>query len=552
MLKEIFISNFAIIENISIEFPKNLTIITGETGAGKSIIVGALSILMGERFDNNLFFDNTKKSIIEAIYDITKYNLNNFFEENNIDYDDNLIIRREFHNNGKSRNFINDTPVNLNTIKKLSSFLIDIHSQHHNLLLNETMFRINLIDNYASTTQLFNDYKKEFAHYQKLKKQLNELTIKSNEERNRQDYIQFLYNELCELNIQENEAENIEKELDSLFHIEEIKSNLSNIITLLNETENNVISSLANILQLINNISKYNPLIDTLKNRIQSSYIEIKDILHELLIINNNTSYDSDRINILNARFEQINNFFRKHKVNRTSDLIKIKQDLEKEIDSISNIEDKISQINQEIISLEKELHNKATLISQQRNNSINKLQKEITEILMLLGIPDAQFILKNDISHTLLNTGYDKINILFSANKGSTPQDISQVASGGEISRLMLALKSVITSTNILPTIIFDEIDTGVSGEIADKIGNLLKQMSKSRQIIAITHLPQIAAYADYHLKVFKEKSSSKTITKIKHLDKEQRIQEIAKMLSGEKISGAAIENAKNLLNIP
>jgi len=550
MLKSLTVKNFALIEKLEIDLNSGFSIITGETGAGKSILLGALSLLMGQRADTSVIKDIEQKCVIEGTFDIKNYNIQNFYIQNEIDYSDETIIRREINQTGKSRAFVNDIPVNLNILKDLGDFLIDIHSQHETLKLNNLDFQLEVIDSYAKNSTLLEKYKADFKELKKIEKQLNELIQLAEKNKNEKEYLQHIYNELDNAKLENTQLENLEKEQETLSHTELIKLNLTKIYYSINSEELPAILQIKDALDASKNIAHFTEKTLDLNNRLQSIYIELEDIGSETEILNNSIEHNPEKLQIVNDRLDIIYSLLKKHKVQTITELIQIKNDLQIKVDEINSYDEKIknleNQKNKAVINLNKV----AKELSDNRKKIIPMVESEIISLVNQLGMLNATFVIKINNLEMFSSNGTDEVSFLFSANKNIEAQLISKVASGGELSRLMLSIKYVISQTKSLPTIIFDEIDTGVSGEIAHKMANILKQMSKNLQVINITHLPQIAAKGDYHFKVYKVENELTTSSEIKKLTSDERLEEIAKMLSGENLSEAAIANAKVLLS--
>jgi len=549
MLKSLIVKNFALIEELEISFNSGFSIITGETGAGKSIILGALSLLLGQRADTSVIKDIEQKCVIEGNFDIRNYNLKPFFDANEVEYSDETIIRREMNQTGKSRAFINDTPVNLNLVKELGEFLIDIHSQHETLRLNTADFQLDIIDSYAKNAQLLEQYRNDFRELKKLEKKLSELKELAEKNKKEQEYFQFIYDELENAKLEQDELEELEKERETLSNTEIIKLNLAKIYYSINGEELPAILQIKDALDASKNISNFLEKADELNKRLQSVYIEVEDIGAEAEILNNSIEHNPERLQIVNDRLDLIYNLFKKHKVEKISELIEIRKNLQLKVDEINSYEENIAKLEKQIKTSTTDLMKLAKQLSENRKKAIPKVENEILALVIQLGMPNASFIAEIKTYEQFTNSGIDEVNFLFSANKNVEPQFISKVASGGELSRLMLSIKFVVSKTKSLPTIIFDEIDTGVSGEIAHKMANILKLMSKNLQVINITHLPQIAAKGDYHFKVYKVEKQHTTSSEIKQLTSDERLEEIAKMLSGENLSEAALANARELM---
>lgn len=550
MLKHLSVQNYALIDQLDVELSSGLTIITGETGAGKSILLGALGLIAGSRADTQSLQDKTKKCIIEAAFNIKEYALEKFFQENELDHESLTTIRREINPEGKSRAFINDTPVTLNQLKELAERLIDIHSQHQTLSLNGTDFQLSVVDAFAKHNDVMLEYQTNYKTFKSLEKQLNELIERELQAKKDLDYYQFQFNELEDANLKGGEQTDLEKELETLNNAEEIKSSLSKAAFGLNGGEQNLLSSLSEIRLLLNSMAKFKPEIAELSARINSSYIELKDIGNELETIEQDIVYDPKRIEILSEKLDSIYRLQQKHQVKTVEELIEIKDAISNKLLDFSSLEAEIQKVKASLETLNKSLSAKAKIISENRKKVIPKIEKEIASLLSSLSMPNAQLKIEQNFNNAYSLTGTDKISFLFSANKGSDFKELNKVASGGELSRLMLSIKSLIAQLTLLPTIIFDEIDTGVSGDVADKVGSIMDQMSAKMQVITITHLPQIASKGQSHLFVYKEDKNNKTYSNIKKLNADERIQEIAKMLSTGKPTAAAINNAKELLN--
>jgi DNA repair protein RecN (Recombination protein N) len=549
MLKHLSVQNYALIDKLEVELTDGLTIITGETGAGKSILLGALGLIAGSRADTQSLQDKTKKCIIEAAFSIKEYNLKDFFKDNELDYEAISTIRREINPEGKSRAFINDTPVTLNQLKELGERLIDIHSQHQTLSLNGADFQLSVVDAFAKHEDILTEYKSEFKNYKSLEKQLNELIERESQAKKDLDYFQFQFNELEDTNLKVGEQVEMEQELETLNNAEDIKLNLSKAAFSLAGGEQNLLSSFNEIKAILNSLSKFKPEIAELNIRINSAYIELKDISNELESLEQEIVYDPKRIELLNEKLDAIYRLQQKHQVKTIDELIAIKEDLSNKLLDFSSLETEILKTKAALELSTKTLTSKSKTLSDNRKKVIPKIEKEIASLLASLSMPNAQLKINQAALEQFGTTGIDKISFLFSANKGSDFKELNKVASGGELSRLMLSIKSLIAQLTALPTIIFDEIDTGVSGDVADKVGSIMNTMSDKMQVITITHLPQIASKGASHLFVYKEDKNNKTYSNIKKLNNEERIQEIAKMLSTGSPTAAAISNAKELL---
>lgn len=550
MLQNLRIQNFALIEETEVRLNQGLTVITGETGAGKSILLGALGLTLGNRADVSSLHDKAKKCIIEAQFNIKAYNLKAFFESNELDFEELTSIRREITPEGKSRAFINDTPTTLNVLKELGDQLIDIHSQHETLLLKETNFQFELVDAFAQTTQLFVDYKKQFSQLTKLKKQLEELTTQELQAKKELDYFQFQFNELEEAAIKVGVQQQLEEESETLENAEFIKGNLSKSSLAINGGEENIVSALALVKQQLQSVSKFGKQFNELFERVNSVSIELKELAKDIDACEEDVVYDNVRLEEVNTQLDKLNRLLKKHGVNTEEELLAIKDEIENKLQQFSSLELSIEKTNKEIIALEKQCKTLAKDLSNKRQKSTAGIEQNIKTMLTSLSMANAQFKIDLKPLDSLTSNGLDAISFLFTANKGAEFKELHKTASGGELSRLMLCLKALLAERTALPTIIFDEIDTGVSGDVADKIGNILFAMGKTMQVITITHLPQMASKGSNHLFVYKSDNKDKTTSSIKQLNKEERIAEIAKMLSTGTPTETALKNAKELLN--
>lgn len=551
MLQQLHIQNFALIEETSIELKEGLTVITGETGAGKSILLGALGLTLGNRADISLLHDKTKKCIVEARFAIGSYHLNAFFERHELDVEEITTVRREITPEGKSRAFINDTPVTLNVLKELGENLIDIHSQHETLLLKETTFQFALLDAFAGTNMLLSDYKKKYTALHKLHQQLKDLTAQELQAKKELDYFQFQFNELEEANVTIGDQKRLEEESETLENAELIKSNLVKSWTMISEGDETVLSALALVKQQLQGVTKFGTHFQELYERLQSVMIELKELANDINDREEQVVYNAARLEEVNTQLDQLNRLFKKHGVNSEEALLGIKHDIEAKLHLFSSLEYSINQVQKELASVEKQCQTLALTLSQKRQLAISSIEQHVKRMLSHLSMTNAQFKIDLKQKSDLSLQGIDTVSFLFTANKGSDVKALHKTASGGELSRLMLCLKSLLAEHTALPTIIFDEIDTGVSGEVASKIGTILNDMGKNMQVIVITHLPQLASKGQHHLYVHKSDSKHKTISNIKCLTPEERISEIAKMLSADKPTEIALQNAKELLNV-
>jgi len=553
MLSRLVVRNYALIDSLDIRFTSGLNMITGETGAGKSILLGALGLILGQRSDSQTLFNKDKKCVIEGEFNIEEYHLKWFFDDNNLDYESTTIIRREVSPDGKSRAFVNDTPVNLNLLKELSSNLVDIHSQHENLSINNPSFQLSYIDAFAKNNSLLKEYKSLYSDYSKK----NEILLRKIEENNQLtkdiDYYQFQFNELNEAKLVDGEQVELEQKLASLNNSEAIKSGLDKINFIINEGENSLNLQMIEVKRILSSISKYNSKFTELFDRLNAVSIELKDISNELDEIADTTSFQPDVIEQINERLSLIYRLEQKHRLNDIAELLTLQDSLKVKLDSINSIEDEITELKKNLAKIKEQLVLSAHKISETRKGVIPQIEKKLKELLNEVAMKNAVFKVHHEVlsDEQFNSSGIDKVRFLFSANKGVEYMEIQKVASGGELSRLNLCLKALITQLMALPTIIFDEIDSGVSGEVANKVGNLMQSIAKKHQVITITHLPQIASKGESHFFVYKEVKADKTFTNIKRLDEKERIIEIAKMLSGEKPTNSALENAKELLNV-
>jgi len=550
LLVSISIKNYALINELHIDFSSGLSIITGETGAGKSILLGALGLVLGNRADSSSLKNTTTKCVVEAIISIDTYSLQDFFETEDIDYESNTILRREILPSGKSRAFVNDTPVTLLVLTALRARLIDIHSQHQTLQVSDQQFQFQLMDAVANNESKLASYKIGLASYTKEKKRLEEIQLAQREASLQYDYNSHLYNELLEAKLIEDEQELLEEKLDKINNVEEIKQNLSEALQLTTDENIGIQNLLFSLEQKLAKIASYSGEYQELLDRISSVKIESDDIIGEIETAYESVDFNPTEAEQLNDRLQLIYNLQKKHYVNTISELLTIQSELFKKVNTVENAEQ--SLLDQETIvkGIANKLDAVALKISDARSKIILKLSKQLADILADLGMPHARFQIKNTLSENYYKNGKDSLEFLFSANKGGQYGELKKVASGGELSRVMLAIKKILSENSQLPTIIFDEIDSGVSGEISNKMAHIMSKMSQKMQVITITHLPQIAAKGNQHYKVFKEEVNNITITNLKQLSEDERIVEIAEMLSGKNISDSALTHAKELLN--
>lgn len=551
MLKSLFIQNFVLIDNLDIAFDKGLSVITGETGAGKSIILGALSLVLGARADGKSIKKDSEKCIIEATFDVSLYNLEGFFLKNDLEYDEkNCILRRELHASGKSRAFVNDSPVSLAILKELGSRLIDIHSQHQNLLLGDNRFQLKVTDALAENDILLILYKKEYNHYQALRRELKELTEAAARSQQEEDYLRFQLEQLTEAGLKAGEQEELEQEQETLSHAEEIKGSLYKIGLLLQgEEEAGAVQLIKHALSTAESIESYYPQAKELVERLRSAYIELDDVAGEADARKDDVEFNPERLEWVNDRLNEIYTLQQKHRVDTVEELIRIRQEFEEQLDAIGSYGEQIEKVKGQLKESKKELIQQAGVISAQRRNAARLISEKLVTMITPLGMPNTRFVVQVTPKPEPDADGMDEISFLFSANKNADLQPVAQTASGGEISRLMLCIKALIAGSTALPTIIFDEVDTGVSGDIADKMGDIMQDLGTKMQVLTITHLPQIAAKGREHYFVYKEDMAERTVTRIKKLAKDERVKEVARMLSGSALTNAAIANAKVLL---
>ena len=551
MLKSLAIKNYALIKDLEIEFDNGFSTITGETGAGKSILLGALSLILGERADTSALLDKKLKCIVEGRFNITELNLNALFEENDLDFDEETIIRREINSYGKSRAFINDTPVNLNTLKEIGDKLVDIHSQNSNKILNDLQFQLSVIDILADNIELVDKYSVLYKNHKELVNTVAELETKASESKKELDYLQFQYEQLDSAKLNENEQEDLENEYEIFTHAEEIKSSLASSFYILSEDEKNINLQLHEVRGLISKITKYYSKAEDHSKRIESVIIEIKDITSEIEAGSENIEFDPDKIKQIRERLDLIYNLQQKHQVKTIHELLVLKNDLESKLNVIDSYDDQIEKYKREEKKIKNQLLSLADKISDKRKSVIPHIQDNILKFLRKLGMPDALLEIHIVELDHLKPNGKDEVKFLFSASEKVEGREIAKVASGGEISRVMLAIKSLISRFKTLPTIIFDEIDSGVSGDIAHKMAEIMDNMSENMQVISITHVAQIASKGKVQYSVFKDSTEEVPATRMKLLNNQERIVEIAKMLSGKSLTNAAIENAKELLSL-
>lgn len=550
MLQHLTIENYALIKSLDIDFAKGFTTITGETGSGKSIILGALGLLLGQRADVQVLFEKDKKCVVEATFDIKDLDLMSFFEDNDLDYDDTLLLRREIQPSGKSRAFVNDTPASLQVMKDLGVYILDIHSQHQTLTLKNSDFQLSLLDVMCASQDCKNEYRQEYTIYKKHKAELHNLEEQERKDKADLDYHQFLFNELQQVQLQDGEQEELEQEQKLLANAESIKSNLMAVVVACDDSEDAVVSRLQSCKSLLAKVADYHSSIGEVYTRFDSCLIELRDIISEIESIDSEIQYSPQRQEEVNQRLDAIYRLQTKHGVNTIAELLEIQNQLDDKLQVVSSLDGKIEEARKALALSEKKLGTLAKQLTALRKEAANLLQKQIQPILSDLGMKDAEFRVDISSAEGFMATGCDEVSFMFNANKGGELREIGKVISGGELSRVMLAIKSLITSKSLLPTIIFDEIDTGVSGEISGKVGSIMKRMSATTQVFAITHLPQIAAKADTHLKVYKKVEDERTLSQMIILNDNDRVEEIAKMLSSDKVTDSALATARELMN--
>lgn len=552
MLKQLYIKNFTLIDELNISLYPGFSVITGETGAGKSIILGAIGLLLGNRADSKAIKAGRDRCVIEAHFDLSRYGMQKFFDDNDIDYDaDDTIIRRELTAAGKSRAFINDTPVPLTRMRELGEQLVDIHSQHQNLLLQKEDFQLNVVDIIAQDADQLKVYQKEYYAYHKAKELLKELKAEIAKNRENEEFMRFQHKELEDANLQEGELEQLEQEAETLSHSEDIKTALYEADSALSGDDDSILDKLKNATHHLENICDVYPSMADVAGRMQSCYIELKDIAQEISSSVDHVEFDPNRLDAINTRLDKLYTLQQKFHVETVTELIATRDRIAEQLSHIDNGDEDIEEKEKEVAALLVKAEKQAALLTSIRQKSAKAIEKEMKGRLIPLGIPNVRFEIAF-ADKPLSGNGADKVSFLFSANKSTQLQPVSQVASGGEIARVMLSLKAMISGAVKLPTIIFDEIDTGVSGKIAEKMADIMEEMGlQNRQVLSITHLPQIAAKGSHHYKVLKEETENGTISHMKELNNQERIEEIAQMLSGSDITQAALANAKELLRI-
>ncbi|WP_019947734.1 DNA repair protein RecN [Hymenobacter aerophilus] len=548
MLVDLRIQNYALIEKLELKPSALLNIITGETGAGKSIMLGAIGLLLGNRADSRMLFDTSKKCVLEGHFDISSYQLRDIFEAEDVDYDQQCILRRELSPNGKSRAFVNDTPVTLETLRHIGANLMDIHSQHDTLLLSDAVFQLNLLDLYANLVPTRTQYSNAFRQYRKLETDLQALESQVAQANKELDYHSFLLNELEEASLDNERQDELEQEVKELEHAEEIKYKLTHALQSLSEGEYCATGALKDAVVLLGQIAPYSEPVKDLRHRLDSCLIELRDITDEIEQVERRTEGDPARIDELQSRLNVLYSLQRKHQVRDVVDLLAVRADLRDKVSSVLNLDKQISRLRRDVEATLATVQKQALRLSEARRKTFPKFEKELAALLTDLGMPHARIVVGHEAGAPAVS-GIDVVSILFTANKGAEPQTLSKAASGGEFSRLMLCIKYMLADKTALPTIVFDEIDTGISGEIALKVGRMMQQMAKKHQLIAISHLPQMAAAGDAHYFVYKEDRADRTVSRIRQLNQEERIHEIAQMISGANPTLHATQSARELL---
>lgn len=550
MITALAIKNYALIEDLRVEMNEGLTVITGETGAGKSIILGALSLLLGKRADIGSVKDASKKCVVEGYFSIETYGLQLVFEENDLDYDPHTIIRREILPNGKSRAFVNDTPVALSQLQAIAPLLVDIHSQIETLEIVSENFQMEVIDALAGNSKILKTYQAQLAAFQKSEEKLEVLKSQKASDAKELEYNTFLYNELKQAELQGMNQEELEETYETLNNAEEIQSVFSQVEQLLNEEQIGTVETAKEARIAIGRIKGFSGIYEDYWNRLNSTIIELEDLSEEMRNTAEKVASDPQRLSEVNEKLQQLYKLQQKHGMATVDELLTLQNSLENKVNTTLGLDDKIAELELEGKRFAEEAHASASQIRKEREKAIPSLKKQLEEVLALLGLPNAQFQFNLTASQNFRKNGTDTLELLFTANKGTSMGPLKKVASGGEMSRIMLAIKSVLAKYKKLPTIIFDEIDSGVSGEIANKMVAIMLEMGRNMQVLAITHLPQVAARGEHHLKVYKEDMDHVTVTHLKRLEREERLSEIAQMLGGKNISEAALANAKELLN--
>ena len=549
MLKQLHISNYALIDELSVSFESGFNVITGETGAGKSILLGALGFALGDRADTNVLFDKDKKCVVEAEFELDDENLKPLFEANDLDFESECLFRRELNPQKKSRAFINDTPVALQTMKEMGSQLVDIHSQHDSLLLTDADFQLRLLDDIAQNGEVLAAYQTEYANYNALKRKLFELKETATKNTAENDYLKFQLDELDKAQLKEGEYADIEQTLGVMENSEEIKTLLVTANGLLDNSENAILGQMNALASTLHRMRQLLPDTENIGERVENLRVELKDIAYDLRRKEDDTQFDEGQLQSLQERYDLLSRLMMKHRVNDFDELITLRNSLKEKVNAFENIDEAITKAEKELRESEKRLLSHAKVLHDKRCQAATAFGEKVTALVRQLSMPFAQFQVNVESQTHFGSKGCDEIRFLFSANKGVVPDDIRRVASGGELSRLMLSIKSAVSEYNYIPTLIFDEIDTGVSGEVAAKIGGIMRQMGRSLQLISITHLPQVASQAEHHYFIYKNNEGERTQSHIRVLQREDRITEIAKMLSNDQVTPEALRAAEVLL---
>lgn len=551
MLKSLYIKNYALIDSLEIDFEQGFSVITGETGAGKSIILGALGLIVGQRADAKTIKMGESKCVIEGTFNISAYDLKAFFTEREIDYDEICILRRELMSSGKSRAFINDTPVTLADLKELGNRLIDIHSQHQNLILGDNQFQMHVVDALAGNDSLLKEYNQIYTIYKDSEKKLKNLQDAITKSRQEEEYLRFQYTALDEAALKEGEQEELEAELEMLNHAEDIKSGLYKINILLSDDEHGIVAALKESLSVTHSLSKMYNRSEEMQQRLDTAYIDLKDLSSEVERMAGDIEFNPERLAFVEERLNKIYSLQKKYNIDTVAGLLALKYEINKKLENIDSFDQQLKEQQQEVADNKEKVDLLASKLSSKRKSAIKPMEETLTKKTSVLGMPNMRFECNISPKQEADITGIDNLEFLFSANKNVPLQPVSEIASGGEISRLMLCLKSMIAGATALPTIIFDEIDTGVSGEIADKMGQIMQEFGQSMQVIAITHLPQIASKGRAHYLVYKTDDEKTTTTNLRKLSDKERLEEIARMLSGSSLTDAAIQNARVMLGM-
>jgi len=549
MLRHLLIKNYVLIQQLEIAPSPSFNIITGETGAGKSIMLGAIGLLMGNRAETRVMHNENEKCIIEGTFDLSAYDLQGTFQGYDLDYEPVSVIRREISPGGKSRAFINDTPVNLETLKALSTRLIDIHSQHDTLQLASDSFQLSIVDIYAQNQTLKNQYTHQYKIFKEAEKKFEALKAESQAVKSEVDYFQFQFDELQNARLDDIQQETLESELERLENAEQIKTNLSGVCEYLINAEFSVISGIKSAISTLGQIAKFSADFAELRERLDSCRIEIQDVASEAERLNDNLLYDFERVETIKDKLNILYSLQQKHRVNTVAELIAIRDELQTKLNRVLNFDEELATAQKALQQAQNQLTLMAKQLSESRIAVLESICQEVNNLMSGVGMPNARLVIEHQITQTFTPSGIDEVRILFSANKGIKPQELKNAASGGEFSRLMLCIKYILAQKTSLPTIIFDEIDTGISGEIAIKVGNMVKEMSAKHQVIVITHLPQMAAKGDRHFYVYKDNSAERTVSQIRQLNQEERIYEIAQMIGGSAPSSTAFESARELM---